>query len=549
MKKKFLLMVVSTVVSLGGVSAANERGAADYNVVPLPREVSLSKGGEFVVTENTRIAYPEGNELLEKDARFLRDYIADLTSLQLTVTTEKVKNAITLKLNPKIQNKEGYVLTVNKKGVSIEGSTAAGVFYGVQTLRKSVPVGKGITEITLPAVVIKDEPRFGYRGMMLDCARHFFPVSFVKKFIDLMAMHNMNVFHWHLTEDQGWRIEIKKYPELTEIGSVRTSTVLGHNSKVYDGVPYGGFYTQEEARDIVKYAADRHITVIPEIDMPGHMVAALTAIPDMGCTGGPYEVCRYWGVMDDVLCLGNEKTYQFCEDVLSEIMDIFPSKYIHLGGDESPQTRWKECPKCKGLMAREGLSVEKLQGYFTNRIEKFVNSKGRSIIGWDEILDGDINQSATIMSWRGTEPGTKAAKLGHDVIMSPTTYCYFDYYQTHNDKERWDEPLLIGGSLPVEKTYALEPVPADATPEVAAHIVGVQGNLWTEYIAYPPLVEYQVLPRMGALSEVQWTNGEKDFEAWKTRQSRMLDLYDLYRFAYATHLWPQRIPAANTDKK
>ncbi|SFG45587.1 beta-N-acetylhexosaminidase [Prevotella sp. KH2C16] len=549
MKKKFLLMIVSTIISLGGASAADGRKVADYNVVPLPQEISLSKTGEFVLTGNTRIAYPEGNDLLKKDAQFLRDYIADLTSLQLTVTAEKVKNAITLKLNPKVQNKEGYTLTVNKKGVSIEGSTAAGVFYGVQTLRKSIPVGKNLTAVTLPGVVIKDEPRFGYRGMMLDCARHFFPVKFVKQFIDLMAMHNMNVFHWHLTEDQGWRIEIKKYPELTKIGSVRTSTVIGRNSKVYDGTPYGGFYTQEEARELVRYAAERYITIIPEIDMPGHMVAALTAIPDMGCTGGPYEVCRYWGVMDDVLCLGNEKTYRFCEDVLSELMDIFPSKYIHLGGDETPRTRWKECPKCKALMAKEGLGVEKLQGYFTNRIEKFVNSKGRSIIGWDEILEGDINQSATIMSWRGTEPGAKAAKAGHDVIMSPTTYCYFDYYQTHNDKEQWNEPLLIGGNLPVEKTYSLEPIPADATPEVAARIVGVQGNLWTEYIAYPSLVEYQVLPRMGALSEVQWMNGKKDFEAWKTRQSRMLDLYDLYRLTYATHLWPKRIPAANVDMK
>ncbi|PTL34137.1 beta-N-acetylhexosaminidase [Prevotella sp. oral taxon 376] len=549
MKKKFLLVIISTVISLGGHSAVNENQTADYNVVPLPREISFSKGGEFVITENTRIAYPEGNELLKKDAQFLRDYIADLTSLRLSVTTEKLKSGIILKLNPKVQNKEGYVLTVNKKGVSIEGSTAAGVFYGVQTLRKSIPVGKEIAAVTLPAVVIKDEPRFDYRGMMLDCARHFFPVKSVKQFIDLIAMHNMNVFHWHLTEDQGWRIEIKKYPELTEKGSVRTSTVLGHNAKVYDGTPYGGYYTQAEAREIVKYAADRYITVIPEIDMPGHMVAALTAIPDMGCTGGPYEVCRHWGVMDDVLCLGNEKTYEFCKDVLSEIMDIFPSKYIHLGGDETPQTRWKECPKCKKLMEREGLSAGKLQGYFTNRIEKFVNSKGRSIIGWDEILDGDINQSATIMSWRDTEPGAKAAKLGHDVIMSPTTYCYFDYYQTHNDKERWNEPLLIGGNLPIEKTYSLEPVPAGATPEVAAHIIGVQGNLWTEYIAYPSLVEYQVLPRMGALSEVQWTNGKRDFEAWKKRQSRMLDLYDLYGFTYATHLWPQRIPVANQDKK
>ena len=373
---------------------------------------------------------------------------------------------------------------------------------------------------------------------MLDCARHYFPVKFVKQFIDLIAMHNMNVFHWHLTDDQGWRIEVKKYPGLAKIGSVREKTVLGHNSDVFDDTPYGGYYTQEEAREIVKYAADRFITVIPEIDMPGHMIAALAAYPDMGCTGGPYKVSPIWGIMPDVLCLGNEKTYQFCEDVLSEMMDIFPSEYIHLGGDETPNVRWKECPKCKALMAKENLTPGKLQGYFTNRIEKFVNSKGRRIIGWDEILDGDINQSATIMSWRGTAPGARGAKMGHDVIMSPSSHVYFDYYQTRQGESQWEEPLLIGGNLPIERTYSLEPVPEGADAETASHIIGVQGNLWTEYIAGPSLAEYQVLPRMGALSEVQWRpQGQKDFENYKVRQTKMLKLYDAYGLVYAKHMW------------
>ena len=532
------MVLLAAFMSFAGAMAADDNRVADYNVIPLPQEVTLTQKGAFVLTGATPIVYPEGDEQLKNDAQFLSDYIADVTALRLTTTSAKVKNAITLRLNKKVQSKEGYVITVNKKGVVIEGATAAGVFYGVQTLRKSIPVDKSLTEVTLPAVMLKDAPRFGYRGVMLDCARHYFPVKFVKQFIDLIAMHNMNVFHWHLTDDQGWRIEVKKYPGLAKIGSVREKTVLGHNSDVFDDTPYGGYYTQEEAREIVKYAADRFITVIPEIDMPGHMIAALAAYPDMGCTGGPYKVSPIWGIMPDVLCLGNEKTYQFCEDVLSEMMDIFPSEYIHLGGDETPNVRWKECPKCKALMAKENLTPGKLQGYFTNRIEKFVNSKGRRIIGWDEILDGDINQSATIMSWRGTAPGARGAKMGHDVIMSPSSHVYFDYYQTRQGESQWEEPLLIGGNLPIERTYSLEPVPEGADAETASHIIGVQGNLWTEYIAGPSLAEYQVLPRMGALSEVQWRpQGQKDFENYKMRQTKMLKLYDAYGLVYAKHMW------------
>ena len=532
------MVLLAAFMSFAGAMAADDNRVADYNVIPLPQEVTLTQKGAFVLTGATPIVYPEGDEQLKNDAQFLSDYIADVTALRLTTTSAKVKNAITLRLNKKVQSKEGYVITVDKKGVVIEGATAAGVFYGVQTLRKSIPVDKSLTEVTLPGVVVKDAPRFGYRGVMLDCARHYFPVKFVKQFIDLIAMHNMNVFHWHLTDDQGWRIEVKKYPGLAKVGSVREKTVLGHNSDVFDDTPYGGYYTQEEAREIVKYAADRFITVIPEIDMPGHMIAALAAYPDMGCTGGPYKVSPIWGIMPDVLCLGNEKTYQFCEDVLSEMMDIFPSEYIHLGGDETPNVRWKECPKCKALMAKENLTPGKLQGYFTNRIEKFVNSKGRRIIGWDEILDGDINQSATIMSWRGTAPGARGAKMGHDVIMSPSSHVYFDYYQTRQGESQWEEPLLIGGNLPIERTYSLEPVPEGADAETASHIIGVQGNLWTEYIAGPSLAEYQVLPRMGALSEVQWRpQGQKDFENYKVRQTRMLKLYDAYGLVYAKHMW------------
>ena len=510
---------------------------ANYNVIPLPQQISLTAKAPFVLNAATPIVCPEGNADMQRNADFLAGYINDNTGLQLQTTAAKGKNAIRLAIDKKAAQAEGYTISVTAKEVLISGSTPQGVFYGIQTLRKSLPVGKDIAQVELPAAIIKDAPRFGYRGMHLDCGRHFFPISFVKKYIDLLAMHNMNTFHWHLTEDQGWRIEMKKYPRLTDFGSKRTETVMGRNSDVYDGIPYGGYYTQDEAREIVKYAADRYITVIPEIDMPGHMQAALACYPELGCTGGPYDVRRRWGISDEVLCLGNEQTYDFCENVLDELMQIFPSKIVHIGGDEAPHRRWEQCPKCKAKMAELGIDVKKLQGYFTNRIEKFVNSKGRRILGWDEILDGDINQSAMVMSWRGLEPGIKAAHKGHDVIMSPVDYAYFDYYQV---KDTQREPLSIGGFLPVEKVYSYDPLPNDVAPEVQKHILGVQANLWTEYIDNENFAEYMVLPRMSALAEVQWSNAKKDFEAFKNRLTRLTEMYDLYHLTYAKYLWPER---------
>ena len=366
--------------------------------------------------------------------------------------------------------------------------------------------------------------------MHLDCARHIFPLSFVKRYIDLLAMHNMNVFHWHITDDQGWRIEIKKYPELTEKCSWRPETVISNNFPLFDGTPYGGFYTQEEAREIVRYAADRYITVIPEVDMPGHMLGALKAYPDLGCTGGPYEVATTWGVFADVLCLGNEKVFSFCQDVLDEIMDIFSANYIHIGGDEAPRDRWAKCPKCQAKAHELSLTTNTLQSYFTNRIEKYVNSKGRRIIGWDEILEGPINKSATIMSWRGINPGVEAASKGHDVIMTPNSHLYFDYYQTEG---RNGGPILIGGYVPLEKVYSLNPVPDDIPADLRSHIIGVQANLWTEYIAYTSIVEYQVLPRMAALAEVQWTSSAKDYPDFLSRLSRLRELYGIYGYNVA----------------
>lgn len=523
---------------------------ANYQVIPLPQEVSLTQENPFKLNENVLIAYPENNALLQRNAEFLSEYIQQATNYapktKAIAAGEQVKNAIVLGLDPSIANKEGYVLTTTPEGINLNGQTENGVFYGIQTLRKSIPAEAKEATILIPAGEIKDEPRFSYRGMHLDVGRHFFPKEFMKKYIDLLALHNMNTFHWHLTDDQGWRIEIKKYPKLTEIGSQRSRTVIGRNTQEYDNTPYGGFFTQEEAKEIVKYAQERYITVIPEVDLPGHMLAALAAYPEMGCTGGPYEVCPRWGIFEDVLCIGNDQTMQFLEDVMSEIIEIFPSKYVHIGGDEAPRTRWEKCPKCQARIKTEGLKADKnhtaedrLQSYCMTRIEEFLNSKGRQIIGWDEILEGGVAPNATVMSWRGMEGGIKAAQLGHDVIMTPTSFCYFDYYQTADTK---DEPLGIGGYVPIEKVYSLEPVPAVLTEEQSKHILGAQANLWTEYIHSSEHVEYMVLPRMAALAEVQWTQPEKkDFKDFTKRLARLMKFYQRDGFNYAKHVFDLKV--------
>ena len=538
---KHLLLAAALSFSMLSAHAAD----ANYNVVPLPKSVVMVKGQPFNLTSATTIVYEGTNPEMKRNARFLSEYIQQSTGIKTTLLDKRDKKAaaIVLVINPKVQGDEAYRLTVNNKQVTIAASTPAGVFYGIQTLRKSLPVQTNGADITLPAVDIADAPRFGYRGMMLDCGRHFFPVSFVKKFIDILAMHNMNVFHWHLTEDQGWRLEIKSHPELTAKSSMRSGTVIGHNATVDDSIPHGGFYTQQEARDIVEYARQRHITVIPEIDMPGHTLAALAAYPELGCTGGPYEVGHRWGVYKDVLCLGKESTYKFVQDVIDEVVDIFPAKYFHIGGDESPTVMWEKCPNCLQKAKDENTDIKHLQQYFTNRIEKYLNSKGKSIIGWDEILEGKINQSATIMSWRGVEPGLKAAKQGHDVIMTPSSHVYFDHYQA---KETKHEPDAIGGCSPVEKVYSYEPLPETLDAEAKNRIKGVQANLWTEYIPFTTQAEYMVLPRMAALAEVQWTPaGQKNFDNFSKRALRLSDLYDRYGYVYARHLWKEKaIPAS-----
>lgn len=533
-----------------------ETVTADYNVIPLPQSIEVKQGTPFILESSTTITYPQGNEKLKKTAEFLSEYLKLSTGTVLAVSDkEQIENAVSLRADYDSDNKEAYTLVVSASGIVINGASEAGTFYGIQTLRKSVPADSDGKNIELPEVEIKDYPRFGYRGMMLDVARHFYSVEFVKKYIDLLALHNLNRFHWHLTEDQGWRIEIKKYPELTKVGSQRKQTVIGKNSGKYDGKPYGGFYTQEEIKEVVKYAEDRFITIIPEIDMPGHMLAALTSYPELGCTGGPYEVATTWGVFDDVLCAGNEKTYEFVENILSEVIELFPSKYIHIGGDECPKTKWKECPKCQAKIKAEKIVADKnhsaenkLQSYFMTRVEKFLNSKGREIIGWDEILEGGLAPNATVMSWRGIEGGVEAARQSHDAIMTPSTCLYFDHYQTGDIK---DEPFAIGGYSPLENVYAYEPIPSELIDDQKKYILGAQANLWTEYIPTFEHVEYMLLPRLAALSEVQWSNPEKkNYDNFLTRLPQLLKIYDKLGCNYATHVYDIKATTeSNSDKK
>ena len=482
------------------------------SVIPQPVQMEVGRG-IFDLDADTRIVLTnptnEVQQLTESWARPIR--ATSGFNLQLVDTpSDAPSNTITLRLSPDASHPaEGYHLDVTSDAVTVEAKTPAGLFYGLQTLTQLLSGGHS-SGWSVPVVQIVDAPRFAYRGMHLDVGRHFFPVAFVKKYIDLLAMYKMNKFHWHLTEDQGWRIEIKKYPKLTEIGAYRKETVVGKNFErfdrpyVGDGQPHGGFYTQDEVREVVAYARARYIDVIPEIEMPGHATAALAAYPELACTDGPFDVPTTWGIFEDVFC-PKEETFQFLEDVLTEVIALFPSQYIHIGGDEVPKVRWKESELAQEVITREGLAdEEELQSYFIKRIETFLQAQGRRLIGWDEILEGGLAPDATVMSWRGMEGGIEAARQGHDVIMTPTSHTYFDYYQG----DPVQEPLAIRGLTPLEKVYGFEPVPETLSAEDAAHILGAQGNVWTEYMATTDYVEYMVFPRMLALAEVVWSPQE-----------------------------------------
>lgn len=516
---------------------------SDYEIIPKPLDVNCKGDASFLLKDGVAVIYPENNQKMQDNAEFLVDYVEKQTGVKLTSHAGMpVDGAICLTLDLSDDNAEAYKLIVNDKRVCISGASEAGVFYGIQTLRKSLPVAQDIN-VNLSAVEIYDKPRFAYRGAMLDVARHFYTVDEVKTFIDMLALHNINRFHWHLTDDQGWRIEIKKYPKLMSVASERKETVVGRwYSGIYDGKTYGGYYTQDELRDVIDYAAKRHITIIPEVDLPGHMQAALTAYPELGCTGGPYEVRTIWGVSQDVLCVGNDFTLQFVKDVLSEVADIFPSEYIHIGGDECPKVRWEKCPKCQERIKSLGLKSDakhtkeqRLQSYMIQEAAKYLKEKGKRIIGWTEILEGGLVPDATLMSWIGESGGIEAAHQHHDVIMTPNTYLYFDYYQS---KKVEDEPLAIGGYLPIEKTYNYEPMPKELTKEEQQYIKGVQANLWTEYIPVFSQVQYMVLPRLGAAAEVQWTDpSKKDYKDFLRRVPHLVAVYDCYGWNYATHVY------------
>ena len=511
--------------------AATVKGNLD--VIPQPQEIVLARDTTpFIIDRSTTIVYPATNEKMHRTADFLATFIKEMIGTEVRVSDKgKSSNAIILAVDSTMGHPEGYKLQITPEKVLLTGGSEAGVFYGIQTIHKALPILKdGKVAAALPAGTVTDFPRFRYRGFMIDVGRHFFPVSYLKQMIDLMALHNINYFHWHLTEDQGWRIEIKKYPKLTEIGSKRDSTIIDWETKKFDGKPHSGFYTQEQAREIVAYAAERYITVIPEIDLPGHMQAALAAYPELGCTGGPYKVLCSFGVFPDVLCAGNDQTLQFTKDVLDEIMDIFPSEYIHIGGDECPKSRWEKCPKCQAKIKELGIKAlpkhskeNQLQTYFMSELEKEINAHGRRMLGWDEVLEGGLTPNSTIMSWRGIQGGIEAARQHHDVIMTPIQRLYFSNPRINK----------MTGFEWMNRVYNFEPVPAELTDAEKKFVIGTQGCIWTEWTADSTKMEWQILPRMAALSEIQWTLPEhKNFERFMERLPEMLKIYSSLDYGY-----------------
>ncbi|WP_282043926.1 beta-N-acetylhexosaminidase [Winogradskyella flava] len=502
-------------------------------IIPIPQNQTVGEGS-FVINQSTGIQY---SNTFKTSAEFLIAFIEGGSTIRL-----KDSNDIEFILDTTIENDEGYALKIQPNKIEIRAKKDRGAFYAVQTLRQLFPErfeneSYFKDEVIIPSLTIKDQPQFSYRGMHLDVGRHMYSVEFIKKYIDALAMLKMNTFHWHLTEDQGWRIEIKKYPKLQEVAAFRDETLVGHYSDQphqFDGKKYGGFYTQDQIKDIVAYAEERFVTIIPEIEMPGHSQAAIAAYPELGCTGEQVKVANKWGVFEDIYCTKDD-TFKFLEDVLDEVLELFPSKYVHIGGDEAPKTRWKACENCQALIKSEGLKDEhELQNYFITRIEKYLNSKGRQIIGWDEILEGGLAPNATVMSWRGINGAVEAAKSGHNVVMTPTSHCYFDYYQSDNE----DEPTAIGGFLTLEKVYGFNPIPEVLTDEEAKYVLGAQGNIWTEYMPTEDQVEYMAFPRLLAMSEVLWSNFEqKIYDDFVLRLENFHKRLDALDINYANHLY------------
>lgn len=552
MKKLSFFLFIALVIA-GTLSANAQR--AEYDVIPLPKEVKVDSANVFVLKNGMGVSFDASNEEVYRNVLFFRQWIEETTGITLKLAPGDKKAAVRMSLDyPKAkgevesdlteQQKEAYMIKVDKKGIAIIARQPIGLFRAAQTLRKSLPIVKNADKVELPYAEIFDEPRFEYRGVLLDCGRHYFTVEFIKKFLDVMALHGSNQFHWHLTEDQGWRFEVKAYPSLAQKGSVRAETVIGPgNSGIYNGTPYGGYYTQEECREVVRYAAERYINVVPEIDLPGHMQSALHVFPHLGCTGGPYPVRTYWGVSREVLCGGNPETLTFLKTVLGELCDVFPSKYIHIGGDECPKHRWQKCPTCQAKIKELGLKNDgkhtpenQLQSYINREVESFMKERGRAIIGWDEILEGGLSGESIIMSWRGTKGGIAAARQGHRVIMSPNVFSYIDHPQLKDlgKQPRTTDSYIVSAS----KVYSFEPlIPDSLTKEQQRLILGSQVNLWTEHVAYPQHAFYQLLPRLGASSEVQWCNpDQKNFDYFKKRLPRLKKMYDLLGVNYCKQL-------------
>ena len=503
----------------------------EIGIIPKPLFQEINKG-VFVLDENIRfISDTELNQVSD----YLKLYIEE--NYQVSFTPQKESKKIVFTSNDTISNEEGYELKIGENSILIASKNSKGAFYAVQSLLQLMPIKSNGLAIAIPCLELQDEPQFKYRGMHLDVGRHFFSVDFIKKYIDLMARLKMNTFHWHLTEDQGWRIEIKKYPKLQEIAAFRNETLVGHYNNQphqFDGKKYGGFYTQEQIKEVVAYANTRQVTIIPEIEMPGHSQAAIAAYPALGCTGEQVEVATKWGVFNEVYC-PKESTFKFLEDVIDEVVALFPGKYIHIGGDEAPKTNWKRCAHCQRLIKEKGLKDEHgLQSYFIARMEKYINSKGKQIIGWDEILEGGLAPNATVMSWRGTSGAIEAAKEGHDVILTPGSHCYFDHYQSEDE----NEPLAIGGFLPLEKVYHFNPIPKELTEEESKYVLGAQGNVWTEYMKSEKQVEYMAFPRAIALSEVVWSSPEhKNYSDFINRLEQYQKRLDQLEVNYANHIY------------
>lgn len=540
--KRILFLFICPLLAV----ACNKRVVADYNVIPQVQNLSVKDGDVYVFDSSRKLVYDnqDSRRSLELFAQDLEELVGIRPSVAAG-TSEDAKDNVYFTLGLQDGGKEAYNINVSSDGILVRAVAPEGIYRATRTLLKSVGTEK-TSSVEFPSAEVSDWPRFGYRGLMLDVSRHFSDVEMVKRTIDMLALHQLNIFHWHLTDDQGWRIEIKSHPELTEVGAWRDDTVvgryLGGTDYPTDGKRHGGFYTQEQIREIVAYAKERYIEIIPEIDLPGHTSAVLAAYPQLGCEDKEYKVANRWGVIRDVLCAGNPASLDLFKDIMDEVCKLFPGKYIHLGGDECVKERWKACPKCQRKIRELGLKdgsryskEDYLQSWFMGEVASFVQSKGKRVIGWDEILEGVPMDDSVIMSWRGTEGGITAARMGHDVVMTPTSDMYFDQSQTLASQL---EEIPVGGFINVMKVYSYEPLPDSLTPEQQKHILGCQANVWCEYMPEERIRQYQMLPRLAALSEVQWTMPErKNYKDFLKRLPKMLSIYDHYGYNYAKHIF------------